>query len=97
MRRAFASMVTLPRLLPLGLFGVFLGALAERFDRGEVSFPRRAADEQHLRGFRHSGWDPDSSKSGTSLWPASAIGGGSRGDREQYRPAVLTCDRSQSR
>ena len=28
------SMMTMLRLLPMGLFGVFLGALAERFDRG---------------------------------------------------------------
>src|ERR1700722_19799600 len=27
------SMMTMLRLLPMGLFGVFLGALAERFDR----------------------------------------------------------------
>ena len=30
------SMMTMLRLLPLGLFGVFLGALAERFDRGRT-------------------------------------------------------------
>ena len=30
------SMMTMLRLLPMGLFGVFLGALAERFDRGRV-------------------------------------------------------------
>ena len=30
------SMMTMLRLLPMGLFGVFLGALAERFDRGQT-------------------------------------------------------------
>ena len=30
------SMMTMLRLLPMGLFGVFLGALAERFDRGKT-------------------------------------------------------------
>jgi MFS family permease len=30
------SMMTMLRLLPMGLFGVFLGALAERFDRGRT-------------------------------------------------------------
>ena len=30
------SMMTMLRVLPMGLFGVFLGALAERFDRGRV-------------------------------------------------------------
>src|SRR6478752_3121965 len=30
------SMMTLLRLLPMGLFGVFLGALAERFDRART-------------------------------------------------------------
>jgi MFS family permease len=30
------SMMTVLRLLPMGLFGVFLGALAERFDRGKA-------------------------------------------------------------
>jgi MFS family permease len=30
------SMMTLLRLLPMGLFGVFLGALAERFDRAKT-------------------------------------------------------------
>jgi MFS family permease len=30
------SMVTMLRVLPMGLFGVFLGALAERFDRGKT-------------------------------------------------------------
>jgi len=30
------SVMTLLRLLPMGLFGVFLGALAERFDRGRT-------------------------------------------------------------
>lgn len=30
------SMMTMLRLLPMGLFGVFLGALAERFDRGRA-------------------------------------------------------------
>jgi MFS family permease len=32
------SMMTMLRLLPMGLFGVFLGALAERFDRGRTLF-----------------------------------------------------------
>ena len=31
-------MMTMLRLLPMGLFGVFLGALAERFDRGKTLF-----------------------------------------------------------
>jgi MFS family permease len=31
-------MMTMLRLLPMGLFGVFLGALAERFDRGRTLF-----------------------------------------------------------
>lgn len=36
---AFAvSMMTMLRLLPMALFGVFLGALAERFDRGRTLF-----------------------------------------------------------
>src|SRR6185312_1034907 len=30
------SMVTMLRVLPMGLFGVLLGALAERFDRGKT-------------------------------------------------------------
>lgn len=30
------AMMTMLRLLPMGLFGVFLGALAERFDRGRT-------------------------------------------------------------
>lgn len=30
------SMMTMLRVLPMGLFGVFLGALAERFDRGRT-------------------------------------------------------------
>ena len=30
------SMMTMLRLLPMALFGVFLGALAERFDRGRI-------------------------------------------------------------
>ena len=30
------SMMTMLRLLPMGLFGVFVGALAERFDRGKT-------------------------------------------------------------
>jgi MFS family permease len=30
------SLMTMLRLLPMGLFGVFLGALAERFDRGKT-------------------------------------------------------------
>jgi MFS family permease len=30
------SMMTMLRLLPMGLFGVFLGAIAERFDRGRT-------------------------------------------------------------
>jgi MFS family permease len=30
------SMMTMLRLLPMGLFGAFLGALAERFDRGKT-------------------------------------------------------------
>ena len=30
------SMVTMLRLLPMGLFGAFVGALAERFDRGKT-------------------------------------------------------------
>ena len=30
------SMMTMLRLLPMALFGVFLGALAERFDRGRT-------------------------------------------------------------
>src|SRR5215813_11222563 len=30
------SMMTMLRLLPMGLFGVFLGALAARFDRGKT-------------------------------------------------------------
>ena len=30
------SMMTMLRLLPMGLFGVFLGALAERFDRSKT-------------------------------------------------------------
>jgi len=32
------SMMTMLRLLPMGLFGAFLGALAERFDRGRTLF-----------------------------------------------------------
>lgn len=32
------AMMTMLRLLPMGLFGVFLGALAERFDRGRTLF-----------------------------------------------------------
>jgi MFS family permease len=32
------SLMTMLRLLPMGLFGVFLGALAERFDRGKTLF-----------------------------------------------------------
>ena len=32
------SMVTMLRLVPMGLFGVFAGALAERFDRGKTLF-----------------------------------------------------------
>src|SRR5262245_36626269 len=32
------SMMTMLRLLPMGLFGIFLGALAERFDRGRTLF-----------------------------------------------------------
>ena len=51
------SMMTMLRLLPMGLFGVFLGALAERFDRGQTLLIVVLMMSGHLGGPRSSGPD----------------------------------------